>query len=115
MDIKDIQWAGRQLWAPDAAFKNDTYYLYFPVKDKNDIFRIGVATSASPSGPFKAEATPIQGSFSIDPAVFKDDNGNHYMYFGGIWGDNCKDGRQAVMIQQPPRNLLKMKHSALKW
>ncbi len=86
IDLKDIPWAGRQLWAPDAAYKNGTYYLYFPVKDKQDVFRIGVATSKSPAGPFKAEAEPIAGSYSIDPAVFTDDDGASYMYFGGIWG-----------------------------
>lgn len=86
LDIKSIPWAGRQLWAPDAAFANNTYYLYFPVKDKQDVFRIGVATSAKPEGPFTAEKEPIKGSYSIDPAVFKDDNGSYYMYFGGIWG-----------------------------
>ena len=86
LDTKDIPWAGRQLWAPDVAFKNGTYYLYFPLKDKQDVFRIGVATSSSPTGPFKAEATPIAGSFSIDPAVFTDDDGKAYMYFGGLWG-----------------------------
>jgi len=77
LDIKNIPWAGRQLWAPDAAYKNGTYYLYFPVKDKQDIFRIGVATSKSPTGPFKAAATPIKGSLSIDPAVFTNTDGNH--------------------------------------
>ncbi|HEY1113907.1 MAG TPA: glycoside hydrolase family 43 protein [Chitinophagaceae bacterium] len=86
LDIKNIPWAGRQLWAPDAAFANNTYYLYFPVKDKQDIFRIGVATSSKPEGPFTAEKEPIKGSYSIDPTVFKDDNGSFYMYFGGIWG-----------------------------
>lgn len=86
LDIKDIPWAGRQLWAPDAAFSNGTYYLYFPAKDKNDVFHIGVATSTSPSGPFKAEPQPIAGSYSMDPAVFRDDDGTYYMYFGGIWG-----------------------------
>jgi hypothetical protein len=86
LDIKNIPWAGRQLWAPDAAFANNTYYLYFPVKDKQDVFRIGVATSAKPEGPFVAEKEPIKGSYSIDPCVFKDDNGTFYMYFGGIWG-----------------------------
>lgn len=85
LDIKDIPWAGRQLWAPDAAYKNGTYYFYFPAKDKEDIFRIGVATSASPAGPFKPEANYIEGSYSIDPAVFED-NGTYYMYLGGIWG-----------------------------
>ena len=86
LHIKDIPWAGRQLWAPDAAFANNTYYLYFPVKDKQDVFRIGVATSTKPEGPFVAEKQPIKGSYSIDPCVFKDDDGACYMYFGGIWG-----------------------------
>jgi hypothetical protein len=86
IDIKDIPWAGRQLWAPDAAFRNGTYYLYFPVKDKKDVFHIGVATSKNPAGPFKALPKPMEGSYSIDPAVFTDTDGNTYMYFGGIWG-----------------------------
>jgi hypothetical protein len=86
LHIRDIPWAGRQLWAPDAAFANGTYYLYFPVKDKHDVFRIGVATSPKPEGPFVPEKEPIKGSYSIDPCVFKDDDGSYYMYFGGIWG-----------------------------
>jgi hypothetical protein len=86
LDLKDIPWAGRQLWAPDCAYKNGIYYLYFPVKDKKDIFHIGVATSKNPAGPFKAEPQPVKGSFSIDPAVFTDTDGQSYMYFGGIWG-----------------------------
>ena len=86
LDKNDIAWAGRQLWAPDAAYKNGTYFLYFPLKDKQDIFRIGVATSKKPTGPFKAEKEPIKGSYSIDPCVFKDKDGSYYMYFGGIWG-----------------------------
>jgi beta-xylosidase len=86
LQIKDIPWAGRQLWAPDAAFANNTYYLYFPAKNKQDVFQVGVATSNKPEGPFIAEKEPIRGSYSIDPAVFKDDDGSCYMYFGGIWG-----------------------------
>lgn len=86
LDIKDVPWAGRQLWAPDAAFHAGKYYLYFPAKDKQDVFRIGVAVGDSPEGPFKAAATPIENSYSIDPAVFRDSDGKHYMYFGGIWG-----------------------------
>ena len=86
LDIKDVPWAGRQMWAPDAAFENNIYYLYFPVKDKKDVFRIGVATSDKPEGPFKAEREPIKGSYSIDPCVFRDDDGTFYMYLGGVWG-----------------------------
>ena len=82
----DVPWAEKQMWAPDAAKKGDTYYLYFPAKDKQGAFRIGVATSKDPMGPFKAQPQPIKGSYSIDPAVFTDDDGQSYMYFGGIWG-----------------------------
>jgi hypothetical protein len=86
LDIKDVPWAGRQMWAPDAAEKGGRYYFYFPAKDKQDVFRIGVATGDNPAGPFKAAPSPIEGSYSIDPAVFRDDDGQYYMYFGGIWG-----------------------------
>jgi hypothetical protein len=86
LDIANVPWAGRQMWAPDAAEKGGRYFFYFPVKDKKDVFRIGVATGDSPAGPFSARPEPIPGSFSIDPAVFKDSDGRYYMYFGGIWG-----------------------------
>lgn len=86
LSVDDIPWAGRQLWAPDAEYKNGKYYLYFPLKDKEDVFRIGVAVSDKPYGPFKAEPKPIEGSFSMDPTIFTDDDGSSYLYFGGIWG-----------------------------
>ena len=86
LDVKQVPWADKQMWAPDAAFKNGTYYLYFPAKDRQGAFRSGVATSKDPMGPVKPPAEPIKGSYSIDPAVFTDDDGQSYMYFGGIWG-----------------------------
>lgn len=86
LDVKDIAWAGRQLWDCDIAFKDGKYYLYFPLKDKNDIFRIGVAISDKPEGPFIPQENPIKGSYSIDPAILDDGNGSYYMYFGGLWG-----------------------------
>jgi hypothetical protein len=86
LHVKNVPWASMQMWAPDAAFKDGTYYLYFPARDKDHIFRIGVATSKSPAGPFTPKPDYIQGSFSIDPAVFIDDDGQAYMYFGGLWG-----------------------------
>ncbi len=85
LDTKDIPWAGRQLWDCDVACKDGKYYMYFPLKDQTDIFRIGVAVSDKPYGPFMPESDPIKGSYSIDPAVFEED-GKYYMYFGGLWG-----------------------------
>lgn len=86
LDVADVPWADRQMWAPDAAYKNGKYYFYFPAKDKQGVFYIGAAVGDRPEGPFKAQPEPIKGSFSMDPAVFTDDDGQSYMYFGGIWG-----------------------------
>lgn len=96
LHVKDVPWAERQMWAPDAATKDGKYYLYFPAKRANGIFQIGVAISDSPVGPFIAEPEAIEGSYSIDPAVFCDDDGSYYMYFGGIWGGQLQNYRNNV-------------------
>lgn len=86
LHMKNVPWVSKQMWAPDCAFKNGKYYLYFPARDKEGIFRLGVAVSDSPVGPFEPEAEPIEGSMSIDPAVLVDDDGRVYCYNGGLWG-----------------------------
>jgi hypothetical protein len=93
LHVKDVPWAERQMWAPDAAHKNGKYFLYFPAKRANGIFQIGVAISDSPVGPFIAEPEAIEGSYSIDPAVFEDADGKFYMYYGGIWGGQLQKYR----------------------
>lgn len=93
LHLRDVPWAQRQLWAPDAACRDGRYYFYFPAKDAQGLFRIGVATGERPEGPFVAEPEPIAGSYSIDPAVFADDDGAHYMYFGGLWGGQLQKYR----------------------
>ena len=105
--IEDIPWAKKQLWAPDAAYKNGKYYLYFPARDHNDIFRIGVAISNSPSGPFIAEDNYIEGTYSIDPAVYESKDGTHYLYWGGIWGGQLQNWRTGKFIAEdtyPPED-----------
>ena len=91
IDVKDIPWASKQTWAPDAAYKNGTYYLYMPARDKQGVFRIGVATSKSPTGPFKADPEPMRGTYSMDPHVFTDTDGTSYLYVGGIWGGQLQN------------------------
>lgn len=102
LDIDDVPWAKRQMWAPDAAEKDGKYYFYFPAKDHDDIFRIGVAVADKPEGPFKAEAEPIKGSYSMDPAVFQDGK-DYYMYWGGIWGGQLQKWRTGKYISTGDR------------
>jgi beta-xylosidase len=97
LDIKNVPWAKEFMWAPDCVLKNGTYFFYFPVRDKEGVFRIGVATAQSPAGPFVVEPQPIKGSFSVDPAVFTDDDGQTYMYFGGAGMGGQKNPSVAKM------------------
>ena len=82
---KDVPWVSEQMWAPDAAYKNGKYYLYFPARDKEGNFRLGVAESDSPVGPFTPDDNYITGSYSIDPAVMVEGD-EAYIYYGGLWG-----------------------------
>ena len=104
LHVDDVPWAKQQMWAPDANEKDGKFYLFFPAKDYEGIFRIGVAISDSPTGPFKAEPKAIEGSFSIDPAVFKDDDGVYYMYFGGLWGGQLQRWRTGVFNPDQPES-----------
>lgn len=99
LQIEDIPWAGRQLWDCDVARKDGKYYMYFPLKDQNDIFRIGVAISDNPEGPFIPQANPMKGSYSIDPAILDNGDGDFYMYFGGLWGGQLQRYRDNKALE----------------
>lgn len=80
----DLDWGigSGWMWAPDAAYKNGTYYYYFPhpLGPGSKTWKIGVATSSSPASGF----TPIGWVEGIDrlcdPCVFVDDDGQAYIY-----------------------------------
>jgi beta-xylosidase len=83
---------GGFMWAPDCAYKDGTYYFYFPHPSDtkwNDSWKIGVATSKKPASDFKVQGyiAGLGGFAMIDPAVFMDDDGQAYIYFGG--GGHC--------------------------
>jgi hypothetical protein len=64
------------LFAPDAISKDGRYYLFFDPSDSSE----GVAVSDRPEGPFRDPVRlPATG---IDPAVFIDDDGSVYYYWG---------------------------------
>lgn len=79
----DVSWAwekGGFLWAPGSARKNGKYYLYYPIKNKEGSWRVGVAIGDSPKGPFKDTGRPLEGLTGIDPKIFIDDDGQAYIY-----------------------------------
>lgn len=94
------------LWAPEAVYMNGSYFLYFTITDVDDAHSpepgcasdsaIGVATSASPAGPWKAVARPVvpprrAGSgckfhWTFDPDIAVDDQGDRWIYYGSYGG-----------------------------
>ena len=93
LDLADVSWGRRALWAPAVVHKDGRYYLFFGANDVHpgEVGGIGVAVSDKPQGPFKdALGHPligeiVNGAQPIDQYVFRDDDGEYYMYYGG-WG-----------------------------
>ena len=99
LNSKQVSWGrpeGGFMWAPDCAFKNGTYYFYFPHPsgtDWNKTWKIGVATSKKPASDFSSQGfIPEVGGFAmIDPCVFVDDDKQAYLIYGG--GSKCQGGK----------------------
>mgnify|MGYP001555839959 FL=1 len=94
MDTNGVPWAHRAVWAPAVAENNGRYFIFFGANDiQNDhqVGGLGVAVADKPEGPFKDYlGQPLidkfhNGAQPIDPFVFRDDDGQFYLIYGG-WG-----------------------------
>lgn len=93
LDNSNVKWLWRAMWAPAVIHANNKYYLFFGGNDvhQGEVGGIGVAVADRPDGPYKdALGKPlineiVNGAQPIDQFVFKDDDGQYYMYYGG-WG-----------------------------
>jgi len=95
LDTTAVKWARRAMWAPAVVAKDGQYFLFFGANDIHDdqkeVGGIGVAVADNPAGPFKDYlGKPLIGQIHnkaqpIDQFVFKDQDGQYYMIYGG-WG-----------------------------
>ena len=105
---RNVDWGrpeGGFMWAPDCVYKDSTYYYYFPHPSESDVsksWKIGIATSKSPTANFKVQGY-IPGLVPrIDPNVFIDDDGQAYFYYGGgvilrpVFGGKLKDNMMEI-------------------
>jgi len=92
LDLGDVTWGKRALWAPSVVEKDGWYYLFFSANDiqsDDEVGGIGIARARSPEGPFEDYlGRPLIGRFHngaqpIDPFVFRDEDGSWYMTYGG--------------------------------
>ena len=88
LDLKDVSWSnGKNGWAPTIAEKDGLYYFYYSAAPANNGAKnLAVAVSNSPTGPFEDKGVIVQGGSltgqMIDSAVFIDDDGQAYLYWG---------------------------------
>jgi len=96
---KGEDWA---LWAPDMIYHEGKYYLYYPVrilytaggydeKSRKTASYIAVAVSDAPDKKFKVINPKLEKTKGIDPAVFIDDDGQKYLYYGVHMAGKLKD------------------------
>lgn len=92
LDVANVRWAKRAVWAPSIVEKDGWYYLFFGANDiQNDqqTGGIGVARARRPAGPFEDYlGKPLidrfhNGAQPIDQFVFKDRDGAFYIVYGG--------------------------------
>jgi arabinoxylan arabinofuranohydrolase len=94
LKVTDFKWAKNDAFAADVAKRNGKYYMYVPVRHASiEGFAIGVAVSDKPTGPFvdargtalvtndMTKESPVWWD-DIDPAVFVDDDGQAWLYWG---------------------------------
>jgi arabinan endo-1,5-alpha-L-arabinosidase len=81
---------GGDMWAPHGFVNHGRYYVYYASREYGTgNMAIGVATSDSPTGPFKDLGKPLlkwekKNYVAIDPFVFRARDGHLYLY----WGSN---------------------------
>ena len=90
----DFSWSRGDAYAAHTVKKDGKYYWFVSTSVKPRAMGIGVAVSDSPTGPFTdaigeplitADMTPDHGNHGwedIDPAVFIDDDGTSYLFWG---------------------------------
>lgn len=92
LDTNAVPWVWRAMWAPAIVKHNGKYFLFFAgndIQNNEQVGGIGVAVSDKPEGPFKDYLSkPLidkfhNGAQPIDQFVFRDQDGQFYMYYGG--------------------------------
>ncbi len=83
LPLENVSWAVSNMWAIDAAYRNGTYYLiYCACEEASGEFKTGVATSKHPQGPFTDQGYIEGVEKGQDPALFVDDDGTPYLFWG---------------------------------
>lgn len=92
---------GDTYWAPEVAFADGRFYLYYSVGRGDKAHHIRVAVSERPEGPYVdtgARITdPFLCPFAIDASPFQDDDGQWYLFYARDFLDSVRPGTAVVV------------------
>jgi beta-xylosidase len=93
---------GTHFWAPEVTEADGKFYLYYSVGHDDKNHQLRVAISDSPQGPYedceKALIDPRDCPFAIDPHVFRDDDGQRYLFYARDFLDTAQGFRAGTGI-----------------
>ncbi|BDI29300.1 hypothetical protein CCAX7_13510 [Capsulimonas corticalis] len=76
---------GGMFWAPETAFHDGRFYMYYHPNGSGGGFHIRVAVSEKPEGPYVDTGVPLtdvrKNPFCIDSHAFQDDDGQWYLFY----------------------------------
>ncbi len=77
---------GGEFWAPEIAYENGLFYLYYHSNGNKGGFHVRVGSSNTPQGPYIDNYPPLTdlaktNHFAIDSTAFRDDDGQWYMFY----------------------------------
>ena len=109
------------IWAPDVVFLNDKYHLYYSVSTfggQRSVIGVATNTTLNPDAPnyqwkdqgLVLESHPDHTDYNaIDSALFVDDDGRVYLFWGSYW-----TGLKAVEVDAKTGKPFKYKDGELK-
>lgn len=82
LSVDDVDWGISHAWAADAAFWKGNYYLVFCMRTRQEsVFKIGLAISDRPEGPFHSIGQIRGVSQGMDPSLFIDEDHQPYLLY----------------------------------
>jgi beta-xylosidase len=104
--VKPEPGLGDTFWAPEVAFHDGVFHLYYSVGRADRDHQLRVATSRAPGGPYRDTGAPLLAlsscPFAIDPHPFRDDDGRWYLFYARDFLDEEQGARPgtALVVQE---------------
>ena len=93
---------GDNFWAPEVAYCEGKFYLYYSVGHEDKDHQLRVATSDRPLGPYQDVGESLLNlsdcPFAIDPHPFRDDDGQWYLFYARDFLDTSNGVRAGTAL-----------------